>query len=68
MYNTVYISYCNVTWGATFCSYLFQLFNLQKKLVRLPTFSKLDTPKAPLLYESVILNVLDINTVLTCVK
>ena len=51
LYNSLflpYINYCNLIWGSTFVSYLEPLYILQKKAIRIITFSPPRTHSKPL--------------------
>lgn len=51
LYNAIikpYFTYCNIIWGNTYKSYLEKLVKLQKKILRLITFSEYNSPTGPL--------------------
>ena len=62
-----YLTYCNIVWASTFPTYLHKLLLLQKRFVRVATFSKFCTPSAPLFLKCNILSIFDINTFQSCI-
>lgn len=70
LYNSIilpHLSYCIEIWGNTFKSIIDPLYKLQKKLVRLITFSAPRAPSAPLFKKLGILNVYQLCKLQTCV-
>lgn len=62
-YTLIYpfLSYCNIVWASTYKTNLKHIFTLQKRLVRISTFSEPLTSSAPLFRKLEILNIYDIN-------
>lgn len=64
LYNTLvlpHLSYCNVVWGNTYPTRLDCLFKIQKKIIRIITFSAHRTPSKPLFLSLKILNIYKLN-------
>ena len=61
-----YLTYCNIVWASTFPSYLQNILLLQKRFVRLATFSKADVSSAPLFFKLQLLTSYDINILQIC--
>ena len=67
LYNTMvypYLSYCNIIWTSTYSTSLKSLFIIQKKIVRIITFSKYRYESKPLFLSLNILNIYELNTYL----
>ena len=65
-YNSLflpYINYCNIIWASTYDSHLEPLFLLQKKAIRIITFSPPQTHTKPLFHK---LNILPIHSIFKC--
>lgn len=62
-----YISYCNIIWASTHSSYLQKITLLQKRFLRLATFSNRLEPSAPLFKKLNILSVSEVNSLQTCI-
>ena len=66
LYNSLflpYINYCNIVWGSTYDSYLQPIFLLQKKAIRIITFSPPQTHTKPLFHK---LNILPVHSIFKC--
>ena len=66
LYNSLflpYINYCNIIWASTYDSHLEPLFLLQKKAIRIITFSPPQTHTKPLFHK---LNILPIHSIFKC--
>ena len=66
LYNSLflpYINYCNIIWASTYDSHLEPLFLLQKKAIRIITFSPPQTHTKPLFHK---LNILPIHSIYKC--
>ena len=66
LYNSLflpYINYCNIIWASTYDSHLEPLFLLQKKTIRIITFSPPQTHTKPLFHK---LNILPIHSIFKC--
>ena len=64
LYNSLflpYINYCNLIWASTYASYLEPLYILQKKAIRIITFSPPRTCSKPLFSELNILSLHSLN-------
>ena len=61
-----HLSYCIEIWGNTYKSFLQPILNLQKKVLRLITFSDFRAPSAPLFRQLSILNVHQLCIFNTC--
>ena len=62
-----YFDYCNIVWGIERNLHLENLFKLQKKSVRVITWSKWKSHSSPIFKQLNILNLFDINLVqVTC--
>lgn len=61
-----YLTYCNIVWASTFPSYLHKILLLQKRFVRLATFSKAIVPSSPLFFKLQLLTIFDINILQVC--
>ena len=62
LYNSLfqpYINYCNLVWASTYASYLEPLYLLQKKAIRIITFSPPRTRSNPLFSK---LNILSLHS------
>ena len=67
LYNTMvypYLSYCYIIWTSTYSTSLKLLFIIQKKIVRIITFSKYRYESKPLFLSLNILNIYKLNTYL----
>ena len=62
-----HIMYCIEIWGNSYRTYLDRIFKLQKRLIRLITFSSPDTYSSPLFKQLGILNVYKLCKFQTCV-
>ena len=60
-----YLTYCVHVWGNSAKTYLAHLQKLQKKIVRVITFSKFNSHTQPLMYELKLLNILKKNHLFT---
>ena len=68
LYNTMiypYLTYCNVIWANTYSTRLRSIFMLQKKIVRIITFSNYTEESRPLFKSLKILDIYELNTYLT---
>ena len=68
LYNTMiypYLTYCNVIWANTYSTRLSSIFMLQKKIVRIITFSNYTEESRPLFKSLKILDIYELNTYLT---
>ena len=59
-----YLTYCNIVWGSNYCTRLKSLHKVQKKIVRLMTFSKFNESTKPIFKELKILDLFELNTFL----
>jgi len=57
-----YLYYCNIIWANNYKTRLMKLFVLQKKIIRLITFSSYVAPSSPLFLTLKLLNIQQINT------
>ena len=65
LYNALilpHLTYCNVVWGCTSKIYIDKLFKLQKRALRIITFSPYRTHTLPLFKKLRILRIMDINS------
>ena len=60
-----YLTYCNVIWANTYSTRLRSIFMLQKKIVRIITFSNYTEESRPLFKSLKILDIYELNTYLT---
>ena len=67
-YTLVYpfLTYCNVVWASTYKTNLNHLFSLQKRFVRMATFSEPRTSSGPLFQNLALLDIYKINTYQIC--
>ena len=68
LYNTMiypYLTYCNVIWANTYSTRLSSIFMLQKKIVRIITFSNYSEESGRLFKPLKILDIYELNTYLT---
>ena len=61
-----YLTYCNIVWASTFPTYLQKILLLQKRFVRMATFSKSCAPTAPLFLKCHVLAIFDLNVLQIC--
>ena len=59
-----YLTYCNIVWGSNYCTRLKSLHKVQKKIVRLMTFSKFKESTKPIFKELKLLDLFELNTFL----
>ena len=62
-----YLSYCVTIWGYTYKKYINKLYIIQKKILRLITFSEYRAHSKPLFLELKLLNIYQIYTYFTCI-
>ena len=70
LYHTMiypYLNYCNIIWGSTYPTRLHSIYKIQKKIVRIMTFSNYTEETRPLFESLEILNIFELNTYLTAV-
>jgi len=68
LYNTMiypFLTYCNTIWASTYATRLQSIFRIQKKIVRIVTFSNLKDDSRPLFESLKILDIYKLNTCLT---
>ena len=68
LYNTMiypFLTYCNTIWASTYANRLQSSFRIQKKIVRIVTFSNLRDDSRPLFESLKILDIYKLNTYLT---
>ena len=56
-----YLSYCNVVWASTYPSRLDALYKVQKKIIRIITFSKYQQESRKLFISLQLLNIHELN-------
>ena len=64
IYNTMvypYLTYCNIIWSSTYPTRLKSIFMIQKKIVRIMTFSKYSEESRPLFLSLKIQNIYELN-------
>ena len=64
IYDTMvypYLTYCNIIWTSTYPTRLKSIFMIQKKIVRIMTFTKYKDKSRPLFLSLKILNVYELN-------
>lgn len=60
------LSYCNIVWRCTYRSHLHKIFLVQKTTVRIISSSNWKSFTSPLVKNLKLLNIYDINTLLSC--
>jgi len=61
-----FMKYCNIVWGATFPTYLAKISKIQKKFLRMMSYSSKYAPSAPLFLRYKILPIENVN-VYSCI-
>ena len=64
IYNALiypYLTYCNIIWGSNYISRLDRIYKIQKKVIRIMTFSKYRQESKPLFLSLGLLNIYEIN-------
>lgn len=62
-----FMNYCNVVWGATSPTYLAKIVKIQKKFLRMISYSSKYAPSAPLFLRYKILSIEKVNVYLSCI-